>query len=95
MNRLKKVKKSTIPACQTIKVVMSPNGLKAPPALAATTILIHPIAKNLLFPFPQASKTEHITSAVVKLSAIGDKKNVITPVSKNNCLKLNPLEINL
>ena len=54
MKSLKKVKKSTIPACQTIKVVMSPNGLKAPPALAATTIFIQPIDKNLLFPFPQA-----------------------------------------
>ena len=74
---------------------MSPNGLKAPQALAATTIFIHPIDKNLLFPFPHAIKTEHITSAVVKLSAIGDKKNVIIAVSKNNCLKLNPLETNL
>ena len=26
---------------------------------------------------------------------IGDKKKVITPVSKNNCLKLNPLATNL
>ena len=52
------------------------------------------IDKNFEFPLPQASKTEHITNAVVKLSAIGDKKNVITPVKINNCLKVNPLEVN-
>ena len=55
MKSLKKVKKSTIPACQTIKVVMSPNGLKAPPAFAATTMLIHPRDKKLVITF-SASK---------------------------------------
>ena len=69
-----------MPACQTIRVVISPKGLKAPPAFAATTILIQPIDKNLVLPFPHANKTEHITKAVVKLSAIGERKNVIIPV---------------
>ena len=40
INNEKKPKKPTLPDCQTISVVMSPNGLNAPPALAATTILI-------------------------------------------------------
>ena len=74
---------------------MSPKGLKAPPAFAATTILIQPSDKNLPFPLPQASRIEHITKAAVKLSAIGDKKKVIMPVNINNCLKLNPFDINL
>ena len=93
-NILKKVKNSTIPACQTINVVMSPNGLKAPPALAATTIFIQPIEINLEFPFPQAITTEHITRAVVKLSAIGERKKVIIPVKMKSCLKLKPLDVN-
>ena len=49
----------------------------------------------MLLPFPQTSKIEHITNAVVKLSAIGDRKKVIIPVSINNCLKLNPFDIYL
>ena len=63
---------------------MSPKGLNAPPAFAATTILMHPRDKNLVLPLPHANKPDHMTSAVVKLSAIGDKKKVITPVNKNN-----------
>ena len=42
-------------------------------------MFIQPIVKNFVFPLPQANTTEHITSAVVKLSAIGDKKKVIIP----------------
>ena len=34
----------TTPFCQTMSVVISPNGLKAPPALAATTTLMQPKA---------------------------------------------------
>ena len=83
-----------MPACQTINVVMSPKGLKAPPAFAAITIFIHPIEINFVLPFPQAITTEHITSAVVKLSAIGERKKVIIPVKINSCLKLKPLEVN-
>ena len=37
-----------MPFCQTISVVMSPNGLIAPPALAATTILTQLTATNRL-----------------------------------------------
>ena len=51
------------------------------------------MARNLVLPFPQANKTEHITKAVVKLSAIGDKKKVIIPVKIKSCLKLKPLEV--
>ena len=48
-NSSRNVAKSTTPRCQTISVVMSPNGLKAPPALAATTILMQamPIKRGL------------------------------------------------
>ena len=42
--RARNVQKSTSPRCQTINVVMSPNGLNAPPAFAATTILIQATA---------------------------------------------------
>ena len=38
------------------------------------------------FPAPTAKTTAPITSAVVKLSAIGDIKNAITPVSQKSCL---------
>ena len=37
---LKKPRNGITPFCQTIKVVMSPKGEKAPPAFAATTMLI-------------------------------------------------------
>ena len=40
-----------MPACQTINVVMSPKGLKAPPAFAAITMFIHPIEINFVFEF--------------------------------------------
>lgn len=36
MNSVKNSRKETMPFCQTITVVISPNGLNAPPALAAT-----------------------------------------------------------
>ncbi len=36
-NRSKNSKNDSLPFCHTISVVMSPNGLNAPPALAATT----------------------------------------------------------
>ena len=41
MNSVKNSKKSTRPDCQTINVVISPNGLKVPPAFEATTIFTH------------------------------------------------------
>ena len=66
--------------CQTINVVISPKGEKAPPALAATTILMQAIHIKLLFPFATAITTAHINNAVVKLSAIGDIKKESIPV---------------
>lgn len=36
MNSVKNPRKETMPFCQTIRVVISPNGLNAPPALTAT-----------------------------------------------------------
>ena len=44
MNSTKNSWNATIPFCHTISVVMSPNGLNAPPALAATTMLMHEMA---------------------------------------------------
>ena len=70
---------------------MSPKGLKAPPAFAATTILTQamPIKRGL--PRPTASTTAHITSAVVRLSMIGDRKKLMTPVIQKSWRKLKPL----
>ena len=65
----------------------------APPAFAATTILTKAIEIKRTLPLPTAITTAPIMSAVVKLSAIGDIKNAIKPVSQNNCLKLKPLLI--
>ena len=59
---------------------MSPKGLKAPPAFAATTILIHAIPTNFGLDEPTASTTAQRTRAVVKLSANGDKKKARIPV---------------
>jgi hypothetical protein len=39
-NNAKNSKNFNDPLCQTMSVVMSPKGLKAPPALAATTMLM-------------------------------------------------------
>ena len=75
-----KSKNETNPLCQTISVVMSPNGENAPPAFADTTILINPGTINPLLPCPATITTVPRISAVVKLSAIGDKKNAIIPV---------------
>ena len=81
-----------IPFCQTINVVMSPNGENAPPALAATTILIHATATNLVLSPPTAMATVAISNAVVRLSAIGDIKNAKTPVSQKIVRNVKPLE---
>ena len=66
--------------CQTIKVIMSPKGEKAPPAFAATTMLIHAKQIKGLFPFATAMTTAHINNAVVRLSAIGEIKKDKIPV---------------
>ena len=65
---------------------MSPNGLNAPPAFAATTILTHAIPTNLGLEDPTANTTAQSTNAVVKLSANGERKNANIPVIQNNCL---------
>lgn len=94
MNRAKKVQNSTIPFCQTIIVVISPKGEKAPQALAPTTILMHErVTKRLLSP-PTASTTAHIISAVLRLSAIGNMKNARVPVIQNRERKPKPLRTN-
>ena len=43
-------------------------------------MLTHDIATNFECPWPTAITTAHITRAVVKLSAIGDRKKAIIPV---------------
>ena len=44
--RTKNSKNESLPLCHTIRVVMSPKGEKAPPALAATTMLMQASATN-------------------------------------------------
>ena len=84
MKRVKNAVKFRTPFCHTMSVVMSPKGLKAPPALDATTILMQagPIKRGLLP--PMAMTTAHIKSAVVKLSAIGEIKKGRIPVSQKS-----------
>ena len=86
MNNGKNCKNSTLPFCQTISVVISPKGEKAPPALAAITTLIHAIEINLTSLPPTAITTAPINRAVVKLSAIGEIRNAKTPVTQNTFL---------
>ena len=82
----------TIPAVHTISVVISPKGLQAPPALAATTILTNAGTINFLLPSLTASATVDISRALVKLSATGERKKVMIPVAQNSDLKPNPLD---
>ena len=70
--------------CHTISVVISPNGLNAPPALAATTILMQESMTNFLLPPPTAMTTAAISNAVVRLSAIGEIKKASRPVTQNS-----------
>ena len=84
MKSRKKVWNGTIPFCQTIRVVMSPNGLKAPPALAAMTMLMQPRATKRGLSAPTAITTAHINNAVVRLSATGEMKKARKPVIQNS-----------
>ena len=59
---------------------MSPNGLKAPPALAATTMLMQATVMNCVLLPPTAMTTVAISRAVVRLSATGEMKNASRPV---------------
>jgi len=56
-----------------MSVVISPNGDQAPPAFAATTMLIALGTKNSLLFFSIVIKTVDSMSAVVRLSAIGER----------------------
>ena len=90
-NNAKKVVNSTMPFCQTISVVISPNGLNAPPALAATTMLIQANAINFVFLPPTFMTIAHINNAVVKLSAIGEMKKARIPVNQKIKRNVKPL----
>jgi hypothetical protein len=94
IKRSKNPKKSMMPFCQTIRVVMSPKGLKDPPAFAATTMLMHArVTKRVLSP-PTAMTTAHIKSAVVRLSATGEMQNASPPVIQKSARRPKPLRIN-
>ena len=81
-NKAKNSENLITPFCQTIKVVMSPNGLNAPPALAATTTLMQERVTNFDSPLATAMITAHMTKAVVKLSATGEIKKAHSPVNQ-------------
>ena len=81
---------STLPFCQTIRVVISPKGEKAPPALAATTTLIQATMTNLRLLPPTAMTTAPMSSAVVRLSAKGEIKNESAPVTQKTVRRVNP-----
>ena len=61
---------------------MSPKGLKAPPAFAATTMLMQAGTTNRGDCAPTEIATAPITSVVVRLSAIGDMQNAMAPVAQ-------------
>src|SRR3569832_546619 len=65
-----------------MSVVMSPKGLKAPPALAATTMMMQDTATKRGCPTPTASTTAAMMSAVVRLSATAEMKKPSRPVSQ-------------
>ena len=81
-NRSKNSKNLTTPACQTIRVVMSPNGQNAPPALAATTTLTQAGTRKRGLSRPTLTTTAPMTSAVVRLSSDEDRKNAARPVTQ-------------
>ena len=73
-----------LPADHAIKVVISPNGDHAPPALAATTILIAAGTRKALLSFSMVTNTVERIRAVVKLSATGEIKKAKKPVTQNS-----------
>ena len=87
----KNSKKLTLPFCQTIKVVMSPKGENAPPALAATTIFMQATTMNVLLLPPTAMATAPISRAVVRLSATGEITKDSRPVNQKTVRSVNPL----
>ena len=79
-NSTKNSKKLSLPFCQTISVVMSPKGEKAPPALAATTMLMQPSATKRCDCEPTAITTAPMMSAVVRLSSTAESGKASAPV---------------
>ena len=82
----KKSIKGALPAAHAISVVMSPNGLHAPPAFAATTMFIAPATIKFALFLSIVKSTVERMSAVVRLSATGLIKNAKTPVSQKSLL---------
>ena len=71
---------------------MSPKGLKAPPALAATTILMQATTTKRVLSPPTAMATVAISRAVVRLSASGEMTKDSTPVSQKIWRREKPRE---
>src|SRR5690606_26685751 len=84
--RNKKSTNSPFPDAHAISVVISPKGLHAPPAFAATTMFIAPGTKNEALLLSIVIRTVDNIRAVVKLSATGDIKNANNPVAQNSFL---------
>ncbi len=84
MKRSKNSKNDSLPDCQTISVVMSPKGVNAPPAFAATTMLMQPSATKRALSRPIASSTAPMTSDVVRLSSRPDIRKDRMPVIQNS-----------
>jgi hypothetical protein len=80
-------------AVHAIRVVISQNGDQAHPALAATTILIADGTKNFGSLHNEIITVDKI-KAVVRLSAIGDRKKAINQIIQNNFLNEYHLLIN-
>ena len=64
---------------------MSPNGQKAPPALAATTVLTQAMPTKRGSSLPTAITTAHMSMAVVMLFDTEEMKKARTPVTQNSC----------
>ena len=70
----------TFPFCHTMSVVKSPKGENAPPALAATTMLTQHMDTYSSYPCPRLLITAPMSTAVVRLSAMGESQKAINPV---------------
>ena len=82
----KKSIKGALPAAHAIRVVISPNGLHAPPAFAATTMFIAPATRKFVLVLSIVKRTVERIRAVVRLSATGLMKNAKAPVSQKSLL---------
>ena len=93
MNNTKNCSNFTNSACHIIRVVISPKGLKTPPALEAITIFIQAILINFKSLGATLSTIAHISMAVVKLLANDEITKANKPVTQNKLRKLNPFDI--